>query len=317
MRPIVKMPQDSPARPRRRRLRYIAVLPTVITLGNLVCGFSAIHFALREMLLAGAGISPAVDATLQSQLMERLLPSFLSIGAMLIFVGMLFDMLDGLAARLTHKVSEFGTQIDSLSDVVTFGVAPAILTVAAMMREWHSESVIVTPLSEHAIGRAMWVSAAAYCVCASIRLARFNVEHEIDDPAHRSFRGLPSPGAAAVMASLLMLHEHSGSTVRSVLLCSLPVICLACALLMTSRIRYERVTQGYLVRKRPFEHLMILVAVFVVFWSYKAQTLAVVCCLYAASGPVGAVVNRFRRTKLPHAAPSAQQPPADSPRLSG
>lgn len=290
---IFKMPEDSPQRPRRRRLRYIAVLPTLLTLGNLLCGFSAIHFGLRAMIAAGAGIDASVDATLNSEMVERMLPSFLSIGAMLVFIGMLLDMLDGVAARLTNNASEFGTQVDSLADVVTFGVAPAILVVALMMREWHGE-LVVTPMSAHAGGRLMWVCAAAYCICAAVRLARYNVEHEMPEFSHRTFRGLPSPGAAAVVASLVMLHEHVGATFRNPLLFALPVITLGTGFLMISRIRYERITQVYLVRRRPFEHLIALVVVFVVFLSYKAQTLAMLCCLYALSGPGLTLFRRFR-----------------------
>lgn len=290
---ILKMPNASTPRRRRRRLRYIAVLPTLLTLGNLVCGFSAIHFGLRAMYAAGAGVPASVEATLDSQLVERMLPSFLAIGAILVFLGMVFDALDGLAARLADNATTFGAQVDSLADVVTFGVAPAILVVALMMREWHSE-VVVTPLSEHAMGRATWVCAAAYCVCAAVRLARFNVEQGRADANHRSFRGLPSPGAAAVVASLIMLHEHVTAGLGGALLWTLPVITLGSGFLMISRIRYERIAQAYIIRRRPFEHLIAFVVVFVIFWSYKAQTLSVLCCLYALSGPATVLMQRVR-----------------------
>lgn len=270
-------------------------LPTLLTLGNLLCGFAAIHFGLRAMFAAGAGIDSSVEATLNSQMVERMLPSFLSIGAMLIFVGMLMDLLDGLAARLTDTVSHFGAQMDSLADVVSFGVAPAILVVALMMREWHGE-VVVTPLSVHVVGRLMWVCAAVYCMCGAVRLARYNVEHDLPEFSHRTFRGLPIPGAAAVMASAVMVHEHlDGAAFRSFLLGAFPVIALVLGFLMVSRVRYERITQVYLVRRRPFEHLIVFVIVFVVFLSYKAQTLAVLCCLYALSGPVMTLVRRMGR----------------------
>ncbi len=293
MPPTLKLREEQHQKPRRRRLKSIAVLPTLVTLGNLVCGFSAIHFGLRAMYAAGAGVDSSVAATLDSQLVERVLPSFLSIGAMLIFLGMVFDMLDGIAARLTKQATEFGAQIDSMADVVTFGVAPGILVVSLMMREWHGE-LVVTPLSAHAFGRAMWVCAAAYCICGAVRLARFNVEHQREDFSHRSFRGLPIPGAAAVVASLVMLHEHIGAAFGDVLLWALPIVTLTTAFLMISRVRYERITQVYLIRKRPFEHLIAFVVIFVLFWSFKAQTLAVLCCLYAISGPA---LVLFRRTR--------------------
>jgi len=292
------MPPNQPHRRHRRTLRYIVLLPTLLTLGNLVCGFAAVHFGLRAMFAAGAGIDASANETLNSEVVERMLPSFLAIGAMLIFGGMLFDMLDGLAARMTKNASEFGAEIDSLADVVTFGVAPAILVIALMMREWHGE-LIVTPLSAHAFGRAMWVFAAAYCICTAIRLARYNVEHDKPEFSHRAFRGLPSPGAAAVLASLVTLHEHVGASVRVAILYALPIIMLAVAYLMISRIRYDRLAQAYLIRKRPIEHLFAFLVVVVIFFSYKTETLALLCGIYALSGPVRSLYRRLRSASTP------------------
>jgi CDP-diacylglycerol--serine O-phosphatidyltransferase len=287
---VFKMNQDARKRPRRKRLRLIPVLPTMLTLGNLLCGFAAIHFALRAMYAAGAGEDPAIQWTLDNQRIERLLPSFFAIGAVLIFVGMIFDLLDGFAARLTNMTSEFGAQVDSLADVVTFGVAPAILVIALMLQAWSPEQVIITPHSEQLIGRLMWVCAAVYTLCAAVRLARFNVEQGQVDVSNRSFRGLPSPGAAAVVASLITLHEQTPTIANAVLLC-LPVVTLICGMLMVSRIRYERLTHSYLIRHRPFD--------IVVFLAFKAETLAVLCVGYALSGPVMSIVRRLRARPSP------------------
>ncbi len=312
---LLKMSDDPAPRPRRRRrrrLRYIAVLPTLLTLGNLVCGFSAVYFGLRAMFAAGAGIPASMDATLDSQVMERMLPSFLAIGAMLIFLGMVFDMLDGLAARLADNASAFGAQIDSLADVVSFGVAPPMLVIAMIMRELNAE-VVVGPLSAHAMGRAIWVCSAAYCICAAVRLARFNVEHARADHSHRTFHGLPSPGAAAGVASLIMLHEHAGAGFSALLIWVLPLVTLGSGFLMISRIRYERITQAYLVKRRPFEHIIAFLVVFVVFWSYKAPTLAVLCCAYAMSGPAIHMVRRFRGGLRASDDSEATQTPSEIP----
>lgn len=281
---VVKMSPDGPKRPRKRRLKYIAVLPTMLTLGNLLCGFAAIHFAMRAMFAAGAGIDASADDTLSNEFVERMLPSFLSIGAMLIFVGMVCDMLDGLAARLTDKVSAFGAQIDSLADVVSFGVAPAILAIAMVTREWQYQS-IVSPFSEYPAGRAIWICAAAYAICAAIRLARFNVEHA-SDTTHRNFNGFPSPGAAAVIASLLTLHEHTTVTIQSIIVWALPIVMLSSGFLMISRIPYDRITEVYLVRQKPFNHVIILVLFLIVFFAFMTETLAVLCVAYALYGPV-------------------------------
>ncbi len=289
---VLKIPGGDPSRPRHRRLKTIAVLPTMVTLGNLVCGFAAIHFAMRAMYAAGAGEPASAEATMHSALVERMLPSYLSIGALLIFLGMIFDMFDGLVARLTRQATAFGAQVDSLADVVTFGAAPAVLVIALTFPALQSSEVRVTPLADHPLGRGLWVCTAVYCLCAAIRLARFNVEHDRPDFSHKWFRGLPSPGAAAVMASLIMLHEHVGGAFAKWLMWSLPIIALGMGLLMISRIRYGRLTQSYLIHRRPFEHLLILVAAFVLMLAYPPQTIAATCVMYALSGPVSALFRK-------------------------
>ncbi len=287
---VLKMSPDGPKRPRRRRLKYISVLPTMLTLGNLLCGFAAIHFAMRAMHAAGAGIGADAAETLSNEFVERLLPSFLSIGALLIFLGMLLDMLDGLAARLVNKVSAFGAEIDSLADVVSFGVAPAILAIAMVMREWEFHSV-VSPLSGRLAGRAIWICAAAYAICAAIRLARFNVEHA-RDTTHRNFHGLPSPGAAAVMASLLTLHEHTSLMVQSLIVWALPIVMVSAGFLMISRIPYDRITEVYLIRRKPFNHVVLLVLFLIVFFSFMTETIATLCIAYALYGPARWMLGR-------------------------
>ena len=153
-----------------KRERAFAVLPTLLTLGNALCGFAAITYAARlgiEDVQAG--------------------DSHLLYASMCIFGGMLFDALDGRAARWANQSSEFGAQLDSLCDVVTFGVAPAFL-----MRQFSLQSVIHP--------RIMWVIAGLYVACAILRLARFTVETDEED-SHDVFSGLPSPAAAGVIAS--------------------------------------------------------------------------------------------------------------------
>ncbi len=160
-------------RRRRRRLRSLAILPSLLTLGNLICGFAAVHFALRAMYDFGAGVPDVAVATFASPGWERVLPSYLSIGAGLIFLGMVFDGFDGAVARATRSTTNFGGQLDSLADVVTCGVAPATLMVALLTTELAGESIIPSPLSEHAMGRFTWVAAAVYVALTAVRLALF------------------------------------------------------------------------------------------------------------------------------------------------
>jgi CDP-diacylglycerol---serine O-phosphatidyltransferase len=154
----------------RQRLKTLPVLPTLLTAGNLACGITAILLAVNGQLF---------------------------VGCILVFAGMVCDMLDGKVARMTGQEGAFGAELDSLSDVVSFGVAPAILA--------HRLVLGYSAVFDHG-ERLLWFFAVFFPVMAAIRLARYNVEHS-DGPT-RFFRGLPSPGAASVVCSLIMLHQN-------------------------------------------------------------------------------------------------------------
>ena len=280
-------------RPHRRRLKSLAFAPTLITLANLLCGFAAIHFALRAMYDLGAGVSPQDVITLHRPAWERMLPSFLSIGASLIILGMILDCFDGLIARVTTSTTNFGGQLDSLADVVTFGVAPATLMVAFMTNELAIHSIFPSPISEHYFGRLTWISAALYTAMTAVRLARYNVEHAKADFDYRVFRGLPSPGAAAIMVALLLFQDHLllenhwlATAVRRGVVYSAPFVALACAFLMVSRIPYRRFHRTYLLGRQPFGQFLVVMAVVAVFLAFKVETFLVLVVLYGLSGPL-------------------------------
>ena len=170
---------------RIRRLKTLPVLPTLLTAGNLSSGITAILCAAHNMLEAGA---------------------------IMVFVAMICDMLDGKVARMTKTDGPFGAELDSLSDVVSFGVAPAILAHRLLLGE--------PGVFDHG-QRLLWFLTVFYPVMAAIRLARYNVEHS--DEATPYFRGLPSPGAAAVVCSWIILHYNQN------FLPSIPVINLSAA----------------------------------------------------------------------------------------
>ena len=152
---------DSVSPPVRKRRKGIYMLPNAVTLAALFCGFYAIVMAMNKRFdLATTGI----------------------------FAAMILDSLDGRVARMTNTQSEFGEQMDSLSDMVSFGAAPALVAY-----EW----------SLHALGRWGWIAAFVYCACAALRLARFNVNTGVVDK--RWFQGLPSPSAAALVAGFIWL----------------------------------------------------------------------------------------------------------------
>ncbi len=264
---------------RPRRLRSIAVLPTLLTLGNMLCGFTAIYFCLLGVL--SADINPAEKLTLNNQLIEQFLPTFVSVGGFLIFLGMFFDMMDGRVARMTSGTTNFGGQLDSLADMVSFGVAPAMLMICLVTLESHAspEEMLFTT-------RGAWMAGAIYAACCTLRLARFNVEHAEGDLKHTAFHGLPSPAAAAVVASLVILYEHVQEVRGYLLVNLLPVIAIASGVLMVSRIRYIHVGNTYLRGRMPFGHVALLLAAIALLIRFPSPTLAGLAGLYALLGPV-------------------------------
>ncbi len=290
--PNMKLQKSGGGRRRRRRLRSLSLVPTLMTLGNLVCGFSAIHFALRAMYELGAGGPEA--ASLNPSLLERMLPSFLSLGAGLVILGMVFDLLDGLLARVTRSTTNFGGQLDSLADVVTFGVAPATLMVALMTQVLAGESILPSPISEHFVGRAAWIAAAVYVAFTAVRLARFNVEHAKADFDYRTFRGIPSPGAAAVMAALILVQDQMGALAQARIVYLMPLVAVLLAFLMVSRVPYRRLHRAYFFERKPFQQVVLFLLIFAVFWSYKAPMLLALVLWYAASGPVFLLARYLR-----------------------
>jgi CDP-diacylglycerol--serine O-phosphatidyltransferase len=266
-----------------------------MTLGNLVCGFAAIHFAVRAMYELGADLATGSQPTPRSGLWELMLPSFLSVGAGLVILGLLFDGLDGLLARVTRSTTDFGGQLDSLADVVTFGIAPATLMVALMTKQLAGDSIIPSPISAHFVGRFAWVSAAVYAAFVGIRLARYNVEHAKADFDYRTFRGLPCPGAGLVMVSLIILQDDVdiGQTAQAAIVYAMPFVALASAFLMVSRIPYKRFHRTYLLGRWPFGRFVGFIAIVAAFSLYKAPVLALLAFWYWLSGPVGLLFDRL------------------------
>jgi CDP-diacylglycerol--serine O-phosphatidyltransferase len=254
-------------RVRKQRLKYVTILPSLVTILNGVCGFAAIILVSKN--------------------------AFAMAGYM-ILLAMIADMLDGRLARMSQSTSSFGGQLDSLCDIISFGVAPAFLMLRILEYKFgfdESNSPI-----ENFLQRFIWLAAAAYASCAAIRLARFNVENEEDESAHMSFIGLPTPAAAGVIVSLVILHQEiilpelSTRSTRVYLLCgdaivyALPFSLLAVAALMVSRIRYPHILNQYLKGKKPFAHLMrALLFLALVIWSRQAA-LVLIFCGFAASG---------------------------------
>ncbi len=253
-------------RVRRQRLKYVTILPSLITILNGVCGFAAIVFAGKGAKL-GLGQLP-----------------YFAISGYMILLAMIADMLDGRLARMHQSTSSFGGQLDSLCDIISFGVAPAFLMLKVLESKL-AEFAGLNPVTETFLQRFIWLAAAGYISCAAIRLARFNVENEEDESAHMSFVGLPTPAAAGVIVSLIILHQDTLGTLPSlnIIIYALPFLALSVAVLMVSRIRYPHILNQYLKGRKPFAYLIrVLLLLAFVFWNIQAA-LVLIFCGFAAS----------------------------------
>jgi len=285
--PHDRSPDERPARrPRKRILRDTALLPTLTTLMNGVSGFAAIHYATK----AGLGHVDAIGN--------------LKIAALLIFVAMIFDALDGRLARMTRQASDIGAQLDSLCDAISFGVAPAILMVQTVAMALKAE---MTPFHVFAqegsqLGRVVMVIAAVYICCALLRLARFNVENAPDVLHHMEFKGLPSPAAAATVASFVLLFDYfetvpggwkSAEWLKITAGATLPAITLITAGLMISRFRYPHVVNQLLRGRRPLWVIVLVLAAVVSAVVYFQLALATATLIFAMLGPINEILRRF------------------------
>ncbi len=262
---------------KRKRRLTLAVLPTLLTLGNAVCGLAAISIAMSSNL----------DWELENQLL---------VAGILIFAGMLFDALDGSAARMTGQESQFGAELDSLCDAITFGTAPAVIV-------WQYSEGIGLPR------KVTWAIGALFTLCVLIRLARFNVETTEDDP-HDGFEGLPSPAAAGTIAAFVIaMPELTAYTTETTsqtgkqlaeqfLLGSqifVAALTVTLAYLMVSRFQYPHVFQQ-LLRGRRAPHqigqaLFVLIGAFLLHW----LALPIAFCYYAFASPVKTVFRQWRQ----------------------
>ncbi len=224
---------------RRVRRRGVHLLPNLFTTGALFSGFYAIVSAMH------GGFENAAIA---------------------IFVAMILDGMDGRVARLTNTQSAFGEQYDSLADVVSFGVAPALV-----MFSW----------ALHDLGKLGWAAAFIYTACAALRLARFNTQIGVVDK--KLFVGLASPAAAAVIASIVWTWHTADIGDLGAIPAAL--ITAVTGLLMVSNFRYASF-KGIDFRGRvPFVALLVIVFVFAVMLVDQARTLLVMSVTYALSAP--------------------------------
>jgi CDP-diacylglycerol---serine O-phosphatidyltransferase len=270
---------------RKRRRLTLAVLPTVLTLGNGVCGMAA--------------IAVAMGVNLQWELDTKLL-----VAGTLIFAGMLFDALDGSAARMTGQESKFGAELDSLCDAITFGTAPAVIV--WRIGDGLGASHIIHP-------KVTWGIGVLFTLCVLIRLARFNVE-TTDDDTHEGFEGLPSPAAAGTLAAFAIALPELKSRaavldpahINNMLVASQIFIiglALTLAYLMVSRFQYPHLFQRLLRGRRDMHQ--IGQAMFIVIGAIWLHWLAlpIAFCYYAFASPTRSLLRRYRSRNDPNPPP--------------
>jgi CDP-diacylglycerol--serine O-phosphatidyltransferase len=260
-------------------VKRIPLLPTLLTLGNGVCGFAAIAYA-SKITLDGSMTAAEIDY-------------YFLLSAGLILVAMVFDVLDGYAARLARCTSEFGGQLDSLCDAISFGAAPAFLLLR-LGQEWQANPLVA---------KLVAVVAALYLACAVMRLARFNCENSPDSTSHKRFKGLPSPAAGGCVASLAVLRSDLAASVlglESPVLHTFvsiwaPIGTFVVALLMVSRFSYPHFGRQLLRGRHHFRLIVQVVVVAAVIALMPNLAFFLLFWAYALLAPLRHVLVQMRR----------------------
>ena len=236
-------------RPRQRVRRGVYLLPSLMTMGNMFCGYACVVYAARGEFETAAP-----------------------------FIGfaIVLDMLDGRIARLTGTTSEFGVEFDSLADIISFGIAPAILSFS-----WGLAS----------LGRLGWAAGFLFVAAAAMRLARFNIQSAAGGDK-RYFVGMPSPAAAAIPAATVYAYPWGLLDYRA----ALPALAMVLvpALLMVSTIRFRSFKTIDLHVRRSYTILIVIAAALVLITTHPRFVLVGMAYAYLASPFVGMIVTRLR-----------------------
>lgn len=257
--PVGRLMSDAPITPPPRH-PGIYLLPNLFTTAAMLAGYFAIISAFSGRYTEGA---------------------------IAVFVAGLLDGLDGRVARLTNTQSDFGVQYDSLSDLVSFGLAPSLV-----MYSWAlAELKVYGPM----VGKIGWAAAFVYAACAAMRLARFNTQVAVVDK--RYFQGLASPAAAGLMMSFVWTMEHhdiAGADVAFVAL----AITLVAAILMVSRIRYWSFKSMPASDRVPFVMAPIAMGILVLLAIHPQYLLLAIVGVYVLSGPLMTLFGLRNRRSL-------------------
>lgn len=225
-----------------KRRRGVHLIPNILTTGNLFSGLASVVFVFHGRFEAAA---------------------------IAILIAMIFDVLDGTSARLTDSTSEFGVEYDSLSDLISFGLAPGFLIYAWALK------------SPGMLGAAVMF---AYVACGALRLARFNVMGSSGDS--RFFTGLPIPAAAGFIATFYIFDKHIGQLSEDILPYVVIAVSLLMSFLMVSTVKYRSVKQLKIQGHLHFMYLVWAVLILVSVMAYPQLMLFMICLGYAVSGLV-------------------------------
>ena len=236
--------------PPRRFRRGVYLLPSMFTVGNLFCGYACIIYAMRGEF---------------------------AVAAPFIGFAMVLDMLDGRIARMTGTASDFGIELDSLADVVSFGMAPAILSFT-----WGLQP----------LGRLGWAVGFLFVAAAALRLARFNIQTGSADK--RYFVGMPSPAAAAVPAATVFAYPYGFQESFTESLGVIPMV-LVPALLMVSTIRFRSFKTFDLQVRRSYSVLLVVAVAIALIAAQPEYLLVALAYTYLASAFVEMLWHRVRR----------------------
>ncbi len=267
---------DGPPRGRMRR-RGIYILPTIFTIGTIFCGFYAVINAMKgEFNLAAIALGFAVVC----------------------------DGLDGRIARLTNSCSEFGVQMDSLADVITFGLAPAVLAYV-----WGAKSIVPTvpPYAKH-VQQTGWIVCFAFVICGAMRLARFNIQTSRPQipSAKKYFVGMPIPAGAGLIAAAVHFTPEPINDWQAGALWNILVGFLA--FLMISTIRYPSFKQIDVKSRKSHINFYLIALLVALIYLYSQIVLLIMATAYAASGFIIRLYQMIKHKNdgiLPETTPSS------------
>jgi CDP-diacylglycerol--serine O-phosphatidyltransferase len=287
-----------PTPPERRFRRAAYALPTLFTAGNLFLGYLSILKSFEGAMLAKSGVL-GYNAHFE-------------LAAIAIGVAMFLDGLDGRIARLTNTVSVFGRELDSLADVITFGVAPAVLafTWGVTFVNGHLPGLV----QDH-LHRAGYFLAFLFLLCGAARLARFNIQERPvpknpGRPDRKYFVGLPIPAAAATIAAVTYAAGSAPLQWWGYSVAWLSLLALL-SLLMVSTWRYRSFKDFNLLRPRSPRSVVVLGSLIYLIWNYSQPVLLVMAVTYVGSGIViriGGILRRLFRSRPPRPEQEAGTP---------